>query len=266
MTDQIDQVAHRTPDTESAPSYSEWLTRSGRCRLIGGAVLLMSVICLGLAIRGAEEISIDLQVLAFFLSERNGGRTTLMHLVTASFDPLISVIWAVGLGALVGYIERSWTRGLVIPLAMALSAAATAGFKEFIARVRPPEADRLVVELSHSFPSGHTTAAAALFVSSALLLLARWKRLRGLNTGIESRVEVRSAPRTLLVGVWVTATLLVVLVAVSRLYLAAHWLTDIIGGALMGSGVALIVFALLVERTPRIVESNAGSQHYRLDS
>ena len=43
------------------------------------------------------------------------------------------------------------------------------------------------------------------------------------------------------------ALLGIVGMAWSRTYLEAHWLSDVIGGSLLGVGVALVVFALAQE-------------------
>jgi undecaprenyl-diphosphatase len=66
-----------------------------------------------------------------------------------------------------------------------------------------------------SFPSGHTTAAAATFVAIALVLG---------RDGSPRR-------RMLLAG---AAVGLAVAVACSRVFLGVHWLTDVIGGLVLG--------------------------------
>jgi membrane-associated phospholipid phosphatase len=66
-----------------------------------------------------------------------------------------------------------------------------------------------------SFPSGHTTAAAATFVAIAIVLGR----------------DGTSRRRMLLAG---TAIGLAVAVACSRVFLGVHWLTDVIGGLLLG--------------------------------
>jgi undecaprenyl-diphosphatase len=76
-----------------------------------------------------------------------------------------------------------------------------------------------------SFPSGHTTAAAATFAAIAIVLG------RDGSTG----------RRMLLAG---SAVALAVAVACSRVFLGVHWVTDVIGGLVLGwTWVALVAIA-----------------------
>jgi len=94
--------------------------------------------------------------------------------------------------------------------------------KYLVGRTRPED-------LSLGFPSGHVTAAAAFF--GAIGYLA---------AGLPSR-RVRLAVRT-------SAVLIVVMVAVARVLLRAHWPSDALGGAALG--LALASAAALVAQVP----------------
>lgn len=101
--------------------------------------------------------------------------------------------------------------------------------KALYGRPRPPLG--LVETVSSSFPSGHAANAAAL----ALALVLVWVR--------------PGAVRRYLV---VVAAAFAVLMALSRIYLRTHWLTDAVAGAALGAGIALaavIVVDRLVSRT-----------------
>ena len=106
--------------------------------------------------------------------------------------------------------------------AMLLAPIAETAFKTLIGRPRPFDA-------SFGFPSGHATAAAAFF--GALIYLAG---------------SLRPPART-----WVRALagLAIVLVALSRVLLRAHWPSDVIGGVALG--LALASAAALLGRSPR---------------
>jgi membrane-associated phospholipid phosphatase len=76
-----------------------------------------------------------------------------------------------------------------------------------------------------SFPSGHTTAAAATFAAIAIVL--------GRNGSTGRRMLLAGA-----------AAALAVAVACSRVFLGVHWVTDVIGGLVLGwTWVALVAIA-----------------------
>ena len=75
---------------------------------------------------------------------------------------------------------------------------------------------------SGSFPSGHVANAATLAALLAIILWRWW--------------------------VVVAGAVYVVLMALSRTYLGAHWISDTVGGLLIGAGVALIVWAPFANR------------------
>jgi undecaprenyl-diphosphatase len=90
----------------------------------------------------------------------------------------------------------------------------TNGIKQLLDRVRPT-LNPIAETLGPSFPSGHTTAAAAFFAAAALVLG------RG----------VRPQGRAVLAG---AAAGIAVAVACSRIFLGVHWLTDTIAGLFLG--------------------------------
>jgi undecaprenyl-diphosphatase len=88
--------------------------------------------------------------------------------------------------------------------------------KNLLDRVRPT-ANPIAHTLGPSFPSGHTTGAAACFAAFALVL---------------GRGRSRNA-QSLLAG---AAVFIAVAVAASRVLLGVHWLSDVIGGLALGWG------------------------------
>ncbi len=90
----------------------------------------------------------------------------------------------------------------------------TNGIKELLDRVRPT-LNPIAETLGPSFPSGHTTTAAAIWAAAALVLA------RGVNRH----------GRALLAG---GAVGIAVAVACSRMFLDVHWVTDTIAGLFLG--------------------------------
>jgi undecaprenyl-diphosphatase len=86
--------------------------------------------------------------------------------------------------------------------------------KDLVDRVRPA-VNPVAQSLGPSFPSGHTTGAAACYAAFALVL----GRGRTRNT------------QAVLAG---AAVCVAVAVAASRVLLGVHWLTDVIGGLALG--------------------------------
>jgi undecaprenyl-diphosphatase len=101
--------------------------------------------------------------------------------------------------------------------------------KALYGRSRPPDA--LVSTTGESFPSGHSATAAVVAIGLVLVFapIARSRRHWFMAA-----------------AGWAT------LMAASRVYLRAHWMTDVIAGAAVGAAVALTV-ALLVDRFGDII-------------
>jgi len=119
--------------------------------------------------------------------------------------------------------------------------------KELVDRIRPT-ANPVAHTLGPSFPSGHTTGAAACFAAFALVL----GRGRSRNT------------QALLAG---AAVFVACAVAASRVLLGVHWLTDVLGGLALGwawfavcsiaFGGRLLRFGAPVEAAERLNEAAA---------
>jgi membrane-associated phospholipid phosphatase len=105
-------------------------------------------------------------------------------------------------------------------------AAAELGFKRFFRRKRPTLLAHLENVGSTSFPSGHSMAAASLFLTLAFVA-SRSRRLR----------ERRAA---LLTG----AGALAASVGATRVYLGVHWPSDVLGGLTLGTAWACVAEAI----------------------
>ncbi|MEO8247313.1 MAG: phosphatase PAP2 family protein [Chloroflexota bacterium] len=130
-----------------------------------------------------------------------------------------STWWTLSIAVLVGLVEvvrgRAWV-GVTAAAAIGLGALANSTIKLVVARPRPDVLTPIVVEPGYSFPSGHSLSAMVAYGVIAVLVarsgLPRWARavIIGLLAG------------------------LVAMVGLSRVYLGAHYPTDVIGGWLIG--------------------------------
>lgn len=120
----------------------------------------------------------------------------------------------VGVAVVLLVARKPWS-AMYFVLASALSAGVVQLLKSLFARARPEQI--LVAADFGSFPSGHVANAATISVALAILLQRRW--------------------------VWIAGAVWVVLMIFSRTYLGAHWLSDTIGGLLLGGAVSVFVWA-----------------------
>ena len=160
--------------------------------------------------RGMDDIrNVVASGLARFLNVLGGG------FITIPFRALVAAWLA---------FRRRW-RALAVWVLVWISAEVLLTFaKGFFHRGRP--AGALVDTVGSSFPSGHAVAGASIAVALVLVLVPPGPQRR--------RWE------------WIAVGFAFVM-AFSRVYLRAHWLSDVVAGILLGAGVALGTAALISE-------------------
>lgn len=131
-----------------------------------------------------------------------------------------------------------------------IASAAGAGLwtyltKHSFSRARPDMVERLIEVGGHSFPSGHSSGASALYLTLAIVLGRHVHTLRG--------------RALLLFG----SCALALLIGLSRVYLGVHYPSDVLGGLAFGAGWALLVAAAFewgrrAARGDREVRQGAG--------
>lgn len=106
-------------------------------------------------------------------------------------------------------------------------------------RPRPPLSDYEPLLESASFPSGHSTMSAVVYLTIGALIA----RMRP-----DPRVRVYLLALSVLVSI---------IIGISRIYLGVHWPTDVIAGWAVGSAWALLCWlaALVLQRLGRIERS-----------
>jgi membrane-associated phospholipid phosphatase len=164
--------------------------------------------------------SFDIQTLEGIAANRSAALTSVAQVVSdaGSFALLAPL-------SIAFLLLRRWKRpadDIALVVIAAGSAALPSVIKLMVARPRPT-----VEHLSHltslSFPSEHSTQAAAIYLTIGILLS------EGLNRGWRALVIV-------------LAVLSALAVAWSRVYLGVHYPTDVIAGLLLGWSWALLVF------------------------
>ncbi len=187
--------------------------------LIAAAGLILAVILLGLAVGAGWTQAVDLRIsngLALRISETSpvfisfmqwaswiGGGTPRWIIVIL----LCGLVWhwcgprcAVSLGG-----------------ASLLSNLASSLLKLGFGRARPDLIEHLDHQTSFSYPSGHATSAAVVYLLLAWLAPPRWRR-----------------------AAWSLAGAMIVLNGTSRIMLGVHWASDIAGGTMLGAAFALL--------------------------
>ena len=139
---------------------------------------------------------------------------------------------------LFGRSERNWLITLFLTVfgGMLLNVV----LKNVFQRARPHFDDPILTLSSYGFPSGHTMAATCLY--GVVAAFAIWR--------------IRSRPRSVLVVA--LAAFMVLLVGFSRIYLGAHYLSDVLGAMMEGlAWLALCLTAVGMTRRWRHREKSA---------
>jgi YVTN family beta-propeller protein len=170
-------------------------------------------------------LPVDRSALAFVLRHRAGGPADLARVVTHLGDAILLIPLALAAGLWL-WRRREPLAVALAPLVTLVCASVTETVvKHVIDRPRPPLSYHLVAESNAAFPSGHTTAAAALFLAVALAAPAM--------------VDGRRRRLALVMVCCAVA----VFVGVARLVLGVHWLTDVVAGWFFGAAWAFGISA-----------------------
>lgn len=148
----------------------------------------------------------------------NGVAVDLTALGSASIITILTIVALIVLSA-----SRDRRGAAQLLVATIGSAIWTRAAKGFIERPRPSVIPRLVEVSGFSYPSGHSLAATATFLTVALLATR----------------HMRSPTSRALLHATMAA--IVVLVAASRVYLGVHYPSDVASGVLVGAAWALLL-------------------------
>ncbi|MBC7913509.1 MAG: phosphatase PAP2 family protein [Pyrinomonadaceae bacterium] len=139
----------------------------------------------------------------------------------------------VALTALLFFLFKYKKEALYVSLTL-LSGLVSALMKIIVARPRPTESLVRIVEKakSNSFPSGHVIHYVAFFGFILLLMY-----------------HLKTIPKALRVIAGSISFFMILTVPLSRIYLGAHWFTDVLGGFFLGM-ICLLLLSYLYLRKP----------------
>ncbi len=209
---------------------------SGGRKLAGGLAVLVALFGLGAVAKTAALTRWDIAFDEELAERRNSALTWLAKAATDVSQTSVGVALAL-LIPLVLWVLRRRRDAVRVLLAFAGALTLTLVAKVTVGEHRPPA--RLWIEApdnADSFPSGHTTIAAALALALILVVRGRARAL------------------VAVLGVLLTAG-----VAFARMYLGVHYLPDVAGGVLSAVSALLLTLGVLELRPGKAREAAAAS-------
>lgn len=175
-------------------------------------------------------VIVDTQVAAWLHARATPLLTTFMLVITHLHSTLAVSIIAFVVALLLLY-RRSWYWLLALVLAVPGGMLLNVLLKLAFHRTRPAFDNPILTLRTYSFPSGHTMAATVLYGVLAALVVSKIQTWRWRVLAI------------------LVACFMILLVGFSRIYLGAHYLSDVLGA--MAEGLAWLALCLTAVETVR---------------
>ncbi|MGZ4494650.1 MAG: phosphatase PAP2 family protein [Nocardioides sp.] len=229
MTTHHEVPTSRRSSDDGRPAPVQVLGVRATTRLLVALVAGIAAVSVLVAVRWQPLMSLDHAVArwAFGMTVGHSGAITWWNLVAAAAEPInLRVLMLVG--GLVLLWRRRWDIGGWLVGVAVLEQVVGPYAKYVLNRPRPHWTHPIDTLSTSSYPAGHATGIACF--ASVLVLL--------------TLVTVRSpAVRRALMGV---AVLLTVLVCVDRLLLGMHYLSDVVGGLMLGLATTLVCWLAML--------------------
>lgn len=192
-------------------------------RLVAGDAVLVVVLAL-VAWHARHADRADAAVARAIYAPPGSAWRAVADVVTRLGDPMVVAAASIAVAAWAWHRYRDVAVAAFCPVTVVGASVLEHLLKLLVERSRPATAV-LAHELDYSYPSGHVTGATALALSAILLVLAMRSRRRGLTIAVAAGYPVA--------------------IAVSRLALGVHYLSDVVGAAALASACVLVVATLL---------------------
>jgi membrane-associated phospholipid phosphatase len=181
----------------------------------------------------------DPHVTAWAVAHRTGWLTGAFRVVTwlASIVVIVPVALITGLFFVLR--RRQWWPLVLLAAAIAVAAGLYTLIKALIGRPRPPPAIWIGHFSGAAFPSGHSTQSVACYATLAVIL----------GAGRPARAKA---------ALGTAAALVILAVGASRIYLCAHWLTDVLGGYALGAWLVAVLVIVRLSAGAARVGSESG--------
>lgn len=169
----------------------------------------------------------DMEIISYVQGLENSSVTKFYTVITDVADTYQSIVITIIL-VLALFLKKFKREAVFLALTMLSCGILMPLLKNLIRRPRP-DFHRLIEISGFSFPSGHSTSATILYLSLALIVI---NIIKGINKYI----------------VFSIATLGILIIVSSRIYLGVHYPTDTIAGMSLGVIVVLTFYNLYYKR------------------
>ena len=170
-------------------------------------------------------MSIDIAVNLFMQTIQNPFLVAVSKFFDLVFDAVILILISLIISVYL-FLKKKRTEAYVFFISMVIIGGFVELLKEIFMRSRP--LNSVISATGYAFPSGHA-AAAIVFFGLLAYIFFRNKSLRIKRTA------------------YFFAAVLILLIGLSRIYLRVHWLSDVLGGFLVG-GIVLIFGIIILQR------------------
>jgi undecaprenyl-diphosphatase len=198
-----------------------------------GALALWAFAGLTQDVVGHDEMFLfDPRVERFVVDHRTAWLTSLMRVVTWLGSTAVIVPILLVLAGVLIRRRRDWRSVALLAITLVGAIGLYDIVKPLVGRARPPATLWIGHYSGSAFPSGHATQSIAFYGMLAVVL----------STGRSARAKHL---------LWIGAAAMTLLIGASRVYLGAHWLTDVLGGYALGTGWLALVVAMSILTTSR---------------